>query len=159
MRSYGLNPVYTQLASLLLAFSTRPSATVLTSPADSPAPAATARHIRALPVASHRHYHVNAVVRLVPLPFLWIGRDRVGAADLVERRGSGDARAYEFAAGSDPEMAPRRINRWAYKAEETSHRVTHLVGFIKESDEKHKCPTAAPVDPCNVLTLTHCEPV
>jgi hypothetical protein len=119
-----------------LAFSVTVGATLLASPASMPGPAATAREVRALPITAHHRYRVNAAIRPAPLPFLWIGRDNVGAAELIVRRGSGDARAFEFAAGSDPKTAPRRVNRWGYMAEMSTAGVTHLVGFIKQSDER-----------------------
>ena len=147
MRAHGRRPACTRLLSLVLAVVLmQPGASARTVPADLPAPAATARRIRAIPVTSHRHYQVNAAVRPLPLPFLWIGRDRVGTADFVVHRGSDNARAYEFAGGSDPERAPGRINRWGYIAEETRSGVTNLVGVIKLSDEKSLAEVQQSID-------------
>src|SRR5262245_5961432 len=56
------------------------------------------------------HYTMNARVR--PLLF-WIGRDDVGDA-VVAKRQNGESVGYSLLIGSDPDRAPRRINRWGY---------------------------------------------
>lgn len=73
--------------------------------------------------------------RIRPLLLFWIGRDNVGGGRVVWR-GNGDTVAYELLIGSDPDRAPRRINRWGYLIEEV--RGTHgtVLGVMTESDER-----------------------
>ncbi len=78
------------------------------------------------------HYMMSARVR--PLLF-WIGRDNVGDAVLATRR-AGDAVGYTLLIGSDPDRAPRRINRWGYIDEDIHGHSATLVGLMTESDEE-----------------------
>ena len=69
-------------------------------------------------------------------PFLfWIGRDEVGAAQIVWRRDENGAVAYELLIGSDPTLAPRSLNRWGYIAEEVHGSEAELLGIISKSEE------------------------
>ena len=83
------------------------------------------------PVERH-HYVMNARVR--PLLF-WISRDNVGDAVIAKARPA-DGEAYALLIGSDPERAPRRINRWGYIEEEVNAGRARLVGLMTESDEE-----------------------
>jgi len=78
------------------------------------------------------HYTISARVR--PLLF-WIGRDNVGDA-LVAKRRDMDAVGYSLLIGSDPDRAPRHINRWGYIDEEIRGDRATLVGLMTESDEE-----------------------
>ena len=87
-------------------------------------------------VASHdggicHHYTIGGRIR--PLLF-WIGKDDVGDAAITTRRDV-DGAAYELLIGSDPDRAPRRINRWGYISEEIRGDTATLVGLMTESDE------------------------
>lgn len=121
-----------RLLSLALA-----SCTLLaTSPVDAPERATrdTARRTTAtsLPLILEHRYRMAAKIR--PLLF-WIGKDDVGGGRITWRRGGDGAVGYEFLIGSDPERAPRRINRWGYIAEEVDGHDARLLGVMKQSDE------------------------
>lgn len=88
---------------------------------------------RPLPVAVQHHYRMAAKVR--PLLF-WIGRDNVGEADAVWRRGADNGLGYELLIGSDPARAPMKINRWGYIAEQIQGPDACLLGVMKQSDEE-----------------------
>jgi hypothetical protein len=77
------------------------------------------------------HYTISGRIR--PLLF-WIGKDDVGDASITTRRDF-DGAAYEVLIGSDPDRAPRRINRWGYISEEIRGDTASLVGLMTESDE------------------------
>jgi hypothetical protein len=85
------------------------------------------------PIVRERAYAVNARIR--PLLVFWIGRDDVGDARIVWRGGSSRHRAIELLVGTDPERAPRRINRWGYIAEEIRNGQAQTVGVMTASDE------------------------
>jgi hypothetical protein len=78
------------------------------------------------------HYAINARVR--PLLLFWISPSGVGDAILTRRQGPSDA-AYSLLIGSDPDRAPRRINRWGYIDEEIRGAEATLIGLMTESDE------------------------
>ena len=86
-----------------------------------------------LPIVTQHRYRMAAKIR--PLLF-WIGRDDVGEAQMVWRGGAGDAVGFELLIGSDPDRAPRRINRWGYIAEEVDGSQACVVGVMKQSDEE-----------------------
>lgn len=86
-----------------------------------------------LPIVAQHRYRMAAKIR--PLLF-WIGRDNVGEAQIVWRRGAGDARGFELLIGSDPDRAPRRINRWGYIREDAQGSIACVVGVMKESNEQ-----------------------
>jgi hypothetical protein len=83
--------------------------------------------------AAVHHYRMSARIR--PLLLFWIARDDVGSARLTWLRPDADTFGLELLIGSDPEKAPRRINRWGYLREETGHGATSVVGLMKASDE------------------------
>ncbi len=78
------------------------------------------------------HYEINARVR--PLLLFWIGRSGIGDAVLTRREGPAEA-AYSLLIGSDPDRAPRRINRWGYIDEQIQGTDATLIGLMTESDE------------------------
>jgi hypothetical protein len=78
------------------------------------------------------HYAINARVR--PLLLFWISRSGVGDAVVTRRQAPGEA-AYSLLIGSDPDRAPRRVNRWGYIDEEIRSTGATLVGLMTESDE------------------------
>jgi hypothetical protein len=79
------------------------------------------------------HYSIAARVR--PLLVFWIGRSGVGDAIVTRRLSPGEA-TYALLIGSDPDRAPRRINRWGYIKEEIRGAEARLVGLMTESDEE-----------------------
>lgn len=91
--------------------------------------------IRAVPETMRYRYRLGAAIRVLPLPGFWIHRRHVGHAELTYR-GDGRVQAYELLAGSDPALAPRRFNRWAYVAEARDAGHAELIGLIKQSDEQ-----------------------
>jgi hypothetical protein len=80
------------------------------------------------------HYTVDARVR--PLLLFWIGRSDIGTAEVSWRRGPSTKRALELLIGSDPERAPRRINRWGFIAEEVDGPNADVIGLMRESGEQ-----------------------
>jgi hypothetical protein len=86
------------------------------------------------PAASSRHHYVmNARVR--PFLLFWIGRSNVGDA-IVTRVTGQDETLYSLLIGSDPDRAPRRINRWGYIEERIRGDAASVVGLMTESDEE-----------------------
>ena len=84
-----------------------------------------------LPVVREQIYRMSGSIR--PLLF-WVSRDRVGAGRIVWRRGTDGARAYELLIGSDPALAPRKLNRWGYLAEDTRSSSSVVLGIISADD-------------------------
>ena len=82
--------------------------------------------------AERHHYMMSARVR--PLLF-WIGHSNVGDA-IVTRAATPDETRYSLLIGSDPDRAPRRINRWGYIEETIRGDAATIVGLMTESDEK-----------------------
>jgi hypothetical protein len=76
---------------------------------------------------------MNARVR--PLLLFWIGRSDVGDAILTRAAAPREAR-YSLLIGSDPDRAPRRINRWGYLEETIHGDAAAVVGLMTESDEE-----------------------
>jgi hypothetical protein len=91
--------------------------------AGAPAPGITERH----------HYMMSARVR--PLVLFWIGRSNVGDAIVTRAVAPHEAR-YSLLIGSDPDRAPRRINRWGYIEEKIRGDAAMVVGLMTESDEE-----------------------
>jgi hypothetical protein len=96
--------------------------------------------VRSLPAAGapasgtteRHHYVMNARVR--PLLLFWIGRSNVGDAIVTRAIAPHEAR-YSLLIGSDPDRAPRRINRWGYIEEKIRGGAATVVGLMTESDE------------------------
>jgi hypothetical protein len=82
--------------------------------------------------AERHHYTMNARVR--PLLVFWISKSNVGDA-MTLRRQDGAEIEYSLLIGSDPERAPRRINRWGYIDEDVKGPNATLIGLMTESDE------------------------
>jgi hypothetical protein len=91
--------------------------------AGAPAPGASERH----------HYMMSARVR--PLVLFWIGRSNVGDA-IVTRATTPHELRYSLLIGSDPDRAPRRINRWGYIEERIRGDAATVVGLMTQSDEE-----------------------
>jgi hypothetical protein len=85
------------------------------------------------PITAQRSYTLNAGVRVL---LFWVRRDNVGSGTLTWRAGRGDHRVLEFLVGSDPDRAPRRINRWGFVAEEVRPPHASLLGIMTQSDEQ-----------------------
>jgi hypothetical protein len=79
------------------------------------------------------HYSMTARIR--PLLF-WISRKDVGGARISWTESTTGVTEIEMLIGSDPERAPRRINRWGYVAERLSDGSYELIGLMTESDEE-----------------------
>jgi hypothetical protein len=82
---------------------------------------------------SERHYTMT--VRVRPLLF-WISFSGVGGGRIVWSGDTDGATGLELLIGSDPNRAPRRINRWGYIAEHVSGSTADLVGLMSQSDEQ-----------------------
>jgi hypothetical protein len=78
------------------------------------------------------HYSISARIR--PLLVFWIGRSGIGDAEVTRRQGPGES-GYSLLIGSDPDRAPRGINRWGYIDEEIRGGEATLIGLMTESDE------------------------
>ena len=79
-----------------------------------------------------RRYTMSGKVR--PLLF-WIGKDDIGLARIVWRRGESGAVGYEFLVGTDPAKAPRSLNRWGYIAEDVDGADGSLLALMTGADE------------------------
>jgi len=79
-----------------------------------------------------RHYRMKAQVRLL---LFWVGSDDVGGGRVVRRQRVGGT-TYELLIGSDPDRAPRRINRWGYIREEVDPSGAVVVGLKAETDDE-----------------------
>jgi len=87
-----------------------------------------------LPGTIERH-HYSVAARVRPLLVFWISRSGVGDAIVTRRVSPGEAE-YALLIGSDPDRAPRHINRWGYIKEEIRGAEARLVGLMTESDEE-----------------------
>lgn len=86
------------------------------------------------PGTTERHHYVMSA-RVRPLLLFWIGRSNVGDA-IVSRAATPRETRYSLLIGSDPDRAPRRINRWGYIEERIHGDVATVVGLMTESDEE-----------------------
>jgi hypothetical protein len=84
------------------------------------------------PATERHHYVMSARVR--PLLLFWIGRSNVGDAILTRALTPRETR-YSLLIGSDPDRAPRRINRWGYIEERIRGDAATVVGLMTESEE------------------------
>jgi hypothetical protein len=75
---------------------------------------------------------MSAAIR--PLLF-WIGDGDVGGARILWRKGDDGRVGYEFLIGSDPDRAPRKINRWGFVREELRPDGATQVGLMRKTDE------------------------
>jgi hypothetical protein len=86
-----------------------------------------------LPGATERHHYMMSA-RVRPLLF-WVGRSNVGDAIVARTTAPHEAR-YSLLIGSDPDRAPRRINRWGYIEETIRGDAATVVGLMTDSDEE-----------------------
>jgi hypothetical protein len=93
-----------------------------------------------LPIVRERWYRMAGRVR--PLLF-WVGRDHVGDGLIVWRRHEDGTTAFAFLTGSDPERAPRGLNRWGFIAERVHGPDGETLGLISESNERSQAEVAS----------------
>ncbi len=105
----------------------RPDAPAAAPPAPPPnVPGAT------LPIVKVHRYRMSGHIR----PFLfWISRDDVGDGRLAWRQGADGTAGWDFVLGTDPERAPRRLNRWGYIAEEAKAGRGSLFAMMSSEEE------------------------
>jgi hypothetical protein len=80
-----------------------------------------------------RHYAVSGRARLL---LFWTGRHEVGRARFAASEGPGGTRRLELLIGTDPERAPRHLNRWGYVAETVCGTSAELFGVMTQTDEE-----------------------
>jgi len=83
--------------------------------------------------ATERHHYMMSA-RVRPLLF-WVGRSNVGDAIVARATAPHEVR-YSLLIGSDPDRAPRRINRWGYIEETIRGDAATVVGLMTDSDEE-----------------------
>jgi hypothetical protein len=123
---------YLQIAGFLViagAFFGR--ATVTAGPGAVPSNVIASRN--ALPVVAEHKYRMLARVR--PLLF-WISKDNVGGARIDWRGADDGSFGIDILIGSDPDRAPRRINKWGFIAEQVRGSQAEVVGVMKEANEQ-----------------------
>ena len=86
-----------------------------------------------LPTVAEHTYRMLARVR--PMLF-WINVDNVGGAKVSLSGDQKDNFGIELLIGSDPQRAPRQINKWGYIAEEVRGGEARIVGVMKQSNEQ-----------------------
>lgn len=119
--------------TLALVFCGVAAAPMLATPRSEPADFSRAALDRRAPIVSERSYRLKAGVRLL---LFWVRRDNVGYGRLTWRASGADHRVLEFLVGSDPERAPRHVNRWGFIAEEVGPSGADLLGIMSKSDEE-----------------------
>jgi hypothetical protein len=72
--------------------------------------------------------------KIRPLLF-WFGKDNVGGARIRWRQGEGSDRGYDLLIGSDPQRAPRKVNRWGFIQEESRGGESTVLGVIQKSEQ------------------------
>jgi hypothetical protein len=87
-----------------------------------------------LPVVREARYKMSAGIR--PLYVFWIRAGNVGAGRVLWRQGSDGRHGYELLIGSDPQRAPRRINRWGWEREDVGPEGATLFGLMRKTDEE-----------------------
>jgi hypothetical protein len=85
------------------------------------------------PVFKEYKYRMSAAIR--PLLF-WIGDGDVGGARIIWRKGADGRLGYEFLIGSDPDRAPRKINRWGFVRETLRGDGATQIGLMRKTDEE-----------------------
>jgi hypothetical protein len=100
----------------------------------SPRVPARSRPAAPVPGLTERHHYVMSA-RVRPLLLFWIGRSNVGDAIVTRAVAPHEAR-YSLLIGSDPDRAPRRINRWGYIEETIRGDAATVVGLMTESEEE-----------------------
>jgi hypothetical protein len=79
------------------------------------------------------HYAVSGRLRLL---FFWTGRHDVGNARIARNDSPDGSQRLELLIGTDPERAPRQLNRWGYEAETVCGPNAELLGIMTQSDEQ-----------------------
>ena len=87
-----------------------------------------------VPIVLEHRYTMSAKIR--PLLLFWIGKSNIGGARIRWRSGEDGAKGYDILIGSDPQRAPREVNRWGFILEEVRGDSAATVGVIKKSEEK-----------------------
>jgi hypothetical protein len=124
MRSFARSQVpVTLLAVAGLALAAHAEPNDLPSPSPLPDPP---------PIFKEYRYRMSAAIR--PLLF-WIGDGDVGGARIIWRRGAHGRLGYEFLIGSDPDRAPRKINRWGFVRETLGEDGATQIGLMRKTDE------------------------
>ncbi|MCC7009782.1 MAG: hypothetical protein IT184_13330 [Acidobacteria bacterium] len=104
---------------------------------------AAASHPEASPSVVEQRYVLNASIR--PMLLFWIGRDAVGEARITWQT-AGAEQTIELLVGTDPERAPRQINRWGYVKETVSNGEAEVIGLMTASDEQSLDEAKSEVD-------------
>ena len=78
-----------------------------------------------------RHYRMDGRIR--PLLF-WFGKDDIGLARITWRAATDGARGYEMLVGTDPQRAPRALNKWGFIAEQVSGTNGRLLALMTGND-------------------------
>ena len=86
----------------------------------------------AVPVTAEHRYRLSAAIR--PLLF-WMGKSNVGGARIVWRADGEGRKGYELLLGSDPDRAPRRINRWGFVREDADPSGATMLGVMNRSED------------------------
>jgi hypothetical protein len=86
-----------------------------------------------MPVIAEHKYRMLARVR--PMLF-WIGKDDVGGARVSWRGDDNGGYGVDLLIGSDPQKAPRNINRWGFIAEQVQGADARVIGVMKQSNEE-----------------------
>lgn len=92
---------------------------------------------------SVRRYRMAGRIR--PLLF-WFGKDDVGFARITWRAADEGRRAYELLVGTDPNRAPRGLNKWGFIAEQADHTGGHLLALMTGDDTASYDEAAADVE-------------
>jgi hypothetical protein len=95
------------------------------------------------PIVAEHKYRMLAKVR--PLLF-WITRDDVGGARVTWRGDAEGAFGLDLLIGSDPQRAPRQINRWGYIAEQVRGGDARVIGVMKQSNEQSIAEAESGID-------------
>jgi len=84
-----------------------------------------------LPIVGEHSYRMAGRIRVL---LLWIGREDVGTGVIKWRAREGE-RAFELLIGSDPDRAPRQLNKWGYLVEHIRGGDSSVVGLVSQSRE------------------------
>jgi len=87
------------------------------------------------PAANAEQFQYSMTARVRPLLLFWISRSGVGGATVTRER-TAERTCFALLIGTDPERAPRRINRWGYIEEEIRGEQARLIGLMTQSDEE-----------------------
>jgi hypothetical protein len=108
------------------------------------APVATSsRSTSGMPIVAEHKYRMLAKVR--PLLF-WISKDDVGGARISWRGDGEGSYGLDLLIGSDPQRAPRQVNRWGYIAEQVRDGSARVIGVMKQSNEQSVAEAEKQID-------------